>query len=91
MTSEYLYHYLLYIRSHLEEIAPQSAQKNINLELLSPLPVPLLPESEQQRITRYLDQLEESMRPATCLQAHSDEELGVMLLSILETAFNGNL
>src|ERR1017187_5105723 len=32
---EFLYHYLGYLRGHLEEIAPQSAQKNINLGILT--------------------------------------------------------
>ena len=40
--SEFIYYYLGYLRQHLEEIAPQSAQKNINLQILSELPVPEL-------------------------------------------------
>jgi hypothetical protein len=30
-TSEFIYYYLAYARSRLEQIAPQSAQKNINV------------------------------------------------------------
>jgi hypothetical protein len=40
-TSEFIYYYLACARSRLEEIAPQSAQKNINLRILNPLPISL--------------------------------------------------
>jgi type I restriction enzyme S subunit len=56
--SEFLYHFLGYVRTHLENIAPQSAQKNINLQILAPLPVPELDFQEQRRIVVYLDGLQ---------------------------------
>jgi type I restriction enzyme S subunit len=57
LDSEYIYHYLGYVRSHLERVAPQSAQKNINLRILTELPVPAPPLPEQRRIVGYLDGL----------------------------------
>ena len=56
--SEFLYHYLGYVRTHLETIAPQSAQKNINLQILSPLPIPKLSLRDQRRIVAELDALQ---------------------------------
>ena len=49
LDSEYTYHYLGYVRSHLERVAPQSAQKNINLRILTELPVPAPAPAEQRR------------------------------------------
>jgi type I restriction enzyme S subunit len=57
-TSKFIYYYLAYARSRLEEIAPQSAQKNINLRILNPLPISLPPCAEQCRIVAYLDDLQ---------------------------------
>lgn len=89
--SEYLYHYFVYVRNHLEELAPQSAQKNINLEILSGLPIPLLPLSEQQRITAYLDDLEFKVNTLKRIQSETSAELDALLPSILDKAFKGEL
>jgi type I restriction enzyme S subunit len=87
--SEYLYHYLIYVRSHLEQIAPQSAQKNINLEILSALPVPRLPLTEQRRIVIYLDDLEMKVGSLNRQYADTSAELDALLPSILDKAFKG--
>jgi type I restriction enzyme, S subunit len=89
--SQYLYHYLGYLRSHLEQIAPQSAQKNINLEILSPLPIPALPLPEQRHIVAYLDDLQTKVDALKHLQAETAIELDAMLPSILDKAFKGEL
>jgi type I restriction enzyme S subunit len=46
---EYVQYWLSFLQKELEETAPESAQKNINLEILRDLniPVPPLPEQEQ--------------------------------------------
>ena len=88
---EYLYHYLLYLRSHLEHIAPQSAQKNINLGILSPLPTAVLPMPEQRRIVAYLDGLQAKVDALKKLQAETAAELDALLPSILDRAFRGEL
>jgi len=89
--SEYLYHYLAYLRSHLEQVAPQSAQKNINLEILSPLPIPALPLPEQHRIIAYLDNLQVKIDALKRLQAKTAAELDALLPSVLDKAFKGEL
>lgn len=55
--SEFVYYYLSYLRGHLEELAPQSAQKNINLRILQSLPFPRVPRGEQRRIVDFLDRI----------------------------------
>lgn len=89
--SEFLYHYLGYIRTHLESVAPQSAQKNINLQILSPLPVPKLTLSEQQRIVAELDALQAQVDALMRVQGESAAELDALMPSILSKAFNGEL
>ncbi len=89
--SEFLYHFLRYLREHLEEIAPQSAQKNINLQILSPLPVPKLPLPEQRRIVAELDALQASVDALKRLQTETAAELDALLPSILDKAFKGEL
>jgi len=89
--SEFLYHFLRYLREHLEEIAPQSAQKNINLQILSPLPVPKLSPDEQRRIVAELDALQAEVDALKRLQAETAAKLDALLPSILDKAFNGEL
>ena len=55
--SEFVYYYLSYLRGHLEKLAPQSAQKNINLRILQSLPFPRVPRGEQRRIVDFLDRI----------------------------------
>jgi len=89
--SEFLYHFLRYLREHLEEMVPQSAQKNINLQILSPLPVPKLPLPEQRRIVAELDALQASVDALKRLQTETAAELDALLPSILDKAFKGEL
>ena len=87
--SEYLYHYLCFVRSDLERLAPQSAQKNINLKILAPLPIPDLSIEEQHHIVAYLDNLQAKVDSLKRLQSETAAELAAMLPSILDKAFRG--
>jgi type I restriction enzyme, S subunit len=89
--SEFIYHYLGYIRGHLEDIAPQSAQKNINLQILSTLPIPKLGVVEQHRIVAELDALQAQVDALKKLQTESAAELAALLPSILDRAFRGQV
>ena len=89
--SEFIYHYLGYIRDHLEQIAPQSAQKNINLQILSPLPVPALSLAQQGRVVGFLDDLQAKVDSVKKLQEESEAELNALMPSILSRAFAGEL
>jgi type I restriction enzyme S subunit len=53
----YFEFFLRTAKSHLEDFAPSTAQKNINLEILGLLSVPLPPANEIRRIVAKLDQL----------------------------------
>jgi type I restriction enzyme S subunit len=90
-TSEFLYYFLAYTRSHLEEIAPQSAQKNINLRILRPLPFSLPPLEEQRCIVAYLDDLQAQIDDLITLQKSTQAELDALLPSVLDRAFRGEL
>ena len=89
--SEYIYHYLCYLRSNLERIAPQNAQKNINLKILEPLPIPALSLSEQHRIVTYLDNLQAKVDEMKQLREQAMKELNALLPSIFDKAFKGEL
>lgn len=53
----YFDYFIRTAKSHLEEYAPSTAQKNINLEILGQLLVPLPPARELDRIVAKVDQL----------------------------------
>ena len=44
-------------KNHIEDFAPATAQKNINLEILSAVAIPLPPTSEMARIVAKVDAL----------------------------------
>ncbi|WP_438455947.1 restriction endonuclease subunit S [Vreelandella venusta] len=54
---EYFEYFLRTAKQHLEDFAPSTAQKNINLEVLQKLLVPLPPVSEMKRIVQKVDEL----------------------------------
>ncbi|MBI4083930.1 MAG: restriction endonuclease subunit S [Candidatus Lambdaproteobacteria bacterium] len=89
--SEFLFHFLGYIREHLEVIAPQSAQKNINLQILARMRVPRLPLVTQRRIVTYLDGVQAKVDALKALQAETAAELAALLPAILDRAFKGEL
>jgi type I restriction enzyme S subunit len=89
--SEFLYHFFGYVRTHLENIAPQSAQKNVNLQILSHLPVPKLELQEQRRTVAYLDSFQANVGALQRLQADNATKLDALLPSILAKAFQGEL
>ncbi|MGA2308183.1 MAG: restriction endonuclease subunit S [Candidatus Bathyarchaeia archaeon] len=89
--SEYLYHYLLYLRMYLERVAPEFAQKNINLKILAKLPTPKLPVAEQRKIVSYLDTLQEIVDKLLRIQAEIEKDIAGLVPSLLDKAFSGEL
>ncbi|MFM2028626.1 MAG: hypothetical protein RLZZ339_3343 [Cyanobacteriota bacterium] len=55
LSVDYLNYYLKYVKSYLVDLAPQSAQKNINLQQLSPTPVVIPPQEIQDKIVAKMD------------------------------------
>ena len=56
LTLNYLNIYFKFLKPYLEDIAPQSAQKNINYQQLSPVPIVVPPLAIQQKICDLFDQ-----------------------------------
>jgi len=59
MDNRFLEYYLRTRKVHLNQIATESAQKNINLETLKPYPVPVPCKKEQKSIADFLEKVEE--------------------------------
>lgn len=89
--SEFLYYYLSNLRSHLEEIAPQSAQKNINLRILSDLPFPRVTEGVQRGVVRQLDAFADRITALSVQDHLAERELDALMPTILDRAFRGEL
>jgi len=70
---------------------PLGPQKNINLQILSVLPVPTIERPEQHRIVAYLDNLQERVDGLRVLQNETFAELKALMPSILDKAFRGDL
>jgi type I restriction enzyme S subunit len=85
VTREYIYFYLIYMKSHLNEIAPQLAQKNINLKILNDLDVPLPPLSEQQKFADLVQKVEKIKEK----QRESKQELDNIFSAFMQKIFKG--
>ena len=55
LSIDYLNYYLKYVKNYLVNLAPQSAQKNINLQQLSPTLVVIPPKEIQDKIVEKMD------------------------------------
>ena len=75
----------------MEEIAPHSAQKNINLGILTKIPFPDRSLPEQRRIVAELDALQAEVDGLKRLQAETSAELDALLPAVLDRAFKGEL
>lgn len=59
---EYLNIYLRFLKNYLNNLAPQAAQKNINLEQLSPTPIVIPPIKIQEQIIAIVDKAHNSKK-----------------------------
>jgi len=87
ISAEFIQFWLGQIQNRLEETAPQSAQKNINLEILRDLPVPVPPEDLLKKFTALVLRTRESKQRQEALLKESD----LLFSSIQQRAFNGEL
>jgi len=70
----WLYYYLLTCKDRLDQRATQNAQKNINLEVLRPLPVTAPPLPEQRQIAHVLSQWDRAIETSERLIANSESQ-----------------
>lgn len=89
--SKFMYYKINEIEKDLEELAPATAQKNLNLKLLTSvkLKVPMLP--EQQEIVHILDVILEKETKAKESAEAVLEQIDLLKKSILARAFRGEL
>ena len=77
-------------KGNLLEFAPATAQKNINLEILESVLIPLPPLNEQRRIVARVDELmslcDEVERSLVSTSLHRANLLDVLLHQVLEAA-----
>lgn len=79
--------WLRFIQASLEDAAPESAQKNINLKVLRNLEVPTPPIELQRQFTRRID----AGRRLAEQSARQAEELDSLFASLQHRAFRGDL
>jgi type I restriction enzyme S subunit len=79
--------WLSFLQKMLEETAPESAQKNINLEILRNLQVPLPPLPLQQKFAAIVESVE---RQKAAQRAHL-AELDALFAALQHRAFRGQL
>jgi restriction endonuclease S subunit len=87
VSAEFIQFWLGQIQNRLEETAPQSAQKNINLEILRDLPVPIPTDGLLKQFTTLVQRARQSKLRQESLLQESDLLFG----SIQQRAFNGQL
>lgn len=75
-------------KEYLDRIAPSTAQKNINLDILENLPIPLPPLAEQSRIVVKADELMVSCDRLESIMKSSAEDSEKLLESVLDKVFN---
>jgi type I restriction enzyme S subunit len=79
--------WLSFLQKTLEDNAPVSAQKNINLAILRELPIPLPPIALQEEFAKRINQIEKLKAYNTTALANHN----ALFASLQQQAFSGNL
>jgi type I restriction enzyme S subunit len=88
VTAEYVRQWFVAIQKNLEDLAPQAAQKNINLDILRKLPIPLPPKALQ---LDFLERVAIVQDIASNKLETSNSKLEELFQSLLAQAFSGEL
>lgn len=84
---QYIQFWLMFLQAVLEAEAPQSAQKNINLEILNGLSLPYPPIEEQNKFARIVEKVEEQKQK----NEKVIEQMDNLFNSLSQKAFKGEL
>ena len=87
----YVEYFMRVAKKKLDAEAPATAQKNINLEILSKVVLPLPPLSEQLRIVEKLDELNNRIKSQSSDIEQSLKQSAAQRKNILRAAFAGEL
>jgi type I restriction enzyme S subunit len=87
--NEYLYYFFLYQQEYLSSIAPQVAQKNINIRILDQLVVPLPSIEKQKELTLRFFEIETRISSIKKIQREMQNELSALMPAILDRAIQG--
>jgi type I restriction enzyme S subunit len=90
-TPMFIMHYLQYCQKNLEKYAPATAQKNINLNILGKLYVPIPPINEQIRITLNIQNCFESIHSIDSNLSDMQSFIEQLKSKIFELAIHGKL
>lgn len=91
LETDYLYYFLTTLQQQLDSKANAAAQKNINLKILSEIKIPVPTLDEQKSIVRQINEID---RLATKVKVEISEKITMMQqlkVSILDSAFKGEL
>lgn len=91
VSPELLETYIRTVRADLERFAPATAQKNINLEVLSAVAVPVVPAAERAELERQLVSALGAVEAVARTLSDSCADLDTLDQSILARAFRGDL
>ena len=91
VTTRYMEYFIRTAREKLERFALATAQKNINLEVLEAVCVPLPPHAEQHRIVAEVDRRLSLLRETEALVDANLQRADRLRQSILSTALSGGL
>lgn len=91
MLSRYVLHYIEMTKSSINRSAKGAAQKNINLEFLDSLLVPLPPLKQIAEIFKALNHAFESIKSFAALNGKINKAISEMGSSILDFGFSGRL
>lgn len=83
--------FIRYTKNNIQQFAPGTAQKNINLEILGELVVPLMPPAELSIIRNRLEQAVAAVEKLETGLEYQAQDLHELESSILAKAFRGEL
>ncbi len=87
-TPQFLRMFIELTRTAIEKFAPATAQKNINLEIIGELMLPLPPLAEQAAIVERVEALMETCRALETEIEHSRTHAAHLLQAVLKEAFS---